>query len=89
MKPIAIIEAQRPGLDSVILWDDGQQVIAYAYEHGHVTKTRPLTGPSLDDAILEVRDNFQINDAQLTKIHQWPTQHTQPQRILQMPTRWQ
>jgi hypothetical protein len=86
MKLIAVIEAQRPGVDHVILWDDSDRLIAYAYEHGHVTKTRPLSTLDVTGAVRETLDAFQINDAQLTRVHDRPDAITQ--HIAPIPTRW-
>lgn len=86
MKCAAVIEAARPGLDSIIIWarDDGQ-LVAYAYQDGKVQMTRPLAAGTIDQAIPEVRDNFQINQAQLTRAHNWqdatvPTSQIGPRR---------
>ena len=87
MKVIAIIEAERPGLDHVILWNDNDdRLIAYAYEHGHVTKTRPLVEADTTRAVAETLNAFQINDAQLTRVHERPDALTQ--HIAPLPSRW-
>ena len=86
MRCAAVIEAERPGLDHVILWDDGDRLIAYAYEQGQITKTRPLTGADINAAVNETLAAFQINDAQLTRVHDRPaaiTHHVAP-----LPSRW-
>lgn len=90
MQAAAIIEAQRPGLDTVILWiNDSDQLVAFAYENGHVKMTRGIAAPDLDGAIREVRDNFQINAAQLTRIHNWHDTVAVTERIAVNPrTRW-
>lgn len=71
MKCVAIVEAQRPGLDSVILWEDNDRLVGFAYLDGKVTMTRPLAANDLTQAINEVRTSFQINEAQLTRIYDW------------------
>lgn len=89
MEAVAVIEAQRPGLDTVIIWNDGHRLVAFAYENGRVKMTRPLDVATLDDGLLEVRDAFQINDAQLTRIHNWRDTTAVTERILANPrTRW-
>lgn len=89
MRCIAIIEAERPGLDSVIIWETGDRIIAYAYENGKVTMTRPLDGTNMNAAINEVRERFQINDAQLTRVHNWAETPATKERIVATPRRWQ
>ena len=86
MKVTAIIEAQRPGVDHVILWDDNDRLVAYAYENGHVTKTRPLSSPDITTAVRETLDAFQINDVQLTRIHERPDAITR--HVASLPSRW-
>ena len=88
MKPVAIIEAERPGLDAVILWDDGRRLIAFAYLDGRVTMTRVIGANDLNGAIAEVRENFQIADAQLTRIHNWAESHVATESVTVLPTRW-
>ena len=89
MRCIAILEADRPGIDSVIIWEQAERLVAFAYEHGRVKMIRPLDTPDLDAAIREVCDAFQIADAQLTRIHQWGEQAAPTQRIVQLPHRWE
>ncbi len=86
MQCAAVIQATRPGLDSIIIWarDDGQ-LIAYAYQDGRVQMTRPLAATTVDQAIPEIRQNFQIDDAQITRAH-WQDTITAPSHI--GPTRW-
>jgi hypothetical protein len=89
MQPVAIIEAERPGLDAVILWDDGNRLIAFAYLDGRVTMTRVIGAGDLNGAIAETRENFQISDAQLTRIHDWHETHVSKERLTVLPSRWQ
>ena len=86
MKIIAIIEAERPGIDHVILWDDDDRLVAYAYEQGHVMKTRPLSEADTTRAVQETLAAFQINDAQLTRVHERPAAITR--HIAALPSRW-
>ena len=71
MRCIAVIEADRPGIDSVLIWEKDGQLVAFAYENGRVTMTRPLEAPTLDLAVDEVRHNFQITAGQLSRITDW------------------
>jgi hypothetical protein len=86
MRVVAIIEAERPGLDSVILWERDGQLVAFAYLDGQVKMTRPTAATDLDGAIAEVRENFQIAAGQLTRIHNWRDTVAVTERI-DMPTR--
>ena len=88
MRCVAVIEAQRPGLDTVILWDDSTRLLAYAYEGGRVTMTRVLDASTLNNAIRETQEAFQINQAQLTRIHNWESQTAQTEKIGTLPDRW-
>lgn len=89
MRCIAIIEAERPGLDSAIIWEDGSRLIAFAYLNGRVQKTLPVEGATtLDNAIFEVRQRFQITEGQLTRVHDLSENVAQQQRIVAMPRRW-
>jgi hypothetical protein len=89
MRCIAIIEAQRPGLDSAIVWerDDGQ-LVAFAYLEGRVSASRSLESLTLNAAIDEIRRNFQINDAQLTRVHDWHERTAETERLVATPRRW-
>jgi hypothetical protein len=89
MRCIAIIEAQRPGLDSAIVWErDEGQLVAFAYLEGRVTASRPLDADTLNVAIDEVRHNFQITDAQLTRVHDWQDRTAVSERLVATPRRW-
>ena len=78
MRCVAVIEADQPTLDTVILWNDNERLIAFAYLNGHVKMTRPLTAPSLDDAVAEATNAFQIAAAQITRIANWDTIAARP-----------
>ena len=86
MKCAAVINAQRPGLDSIIIWARDEQLIAYAYQDGRVMMTRPLAATTIDQAIPEIRHNFQIDEAQLTRAHGWQDTITPVTQI--GPQRW-
>ena len=88
MQCVAVIQATRPGIDSIILWarEDGQ-LIAYAYQNGRVQATRPLNATTIDQAIPEIRDNFQITTAQLTRTNAWQDTIAAPTSQIG-PTRW-
>jgi hypothetical protein len=71
MRCVAIIEANAPSLDSIILWADANRVIAVAYLDGRVSMTRPLATGSLDDALKEARESFRVEMGQLARITDW------------------
>ena len=71
MRAIAVIEATRPGLDSVIVWEMDGRLVAFAYLDGKVKMTRVLDVPSLDEGIAEVQRGFQINAGQLHRVTNW------------------
>lgn len=87
MRCVAVIEAQRPGLDSVILWTDDERLVAVAYLEGQVKMTRPLNADSIDAGVREALDGFQVVDAQVTTVSQWapPIGVSGPS---QPPVRW-
>lgn len=88
MRCIAVIEANRPGLDSVIVWQDQDRLVAYAYQDGKVSMTRPLDAQTIDAAVQEIRDNFQINDGQYTRLTDWTaTSNTTTAATLEPVTR--
>jgi hypothetical protein len=89
MRCIAVIEAQRPGLDSVLLWDRDGQLVAYAYLEGKVTMTRPLNAATLETGITEVLESFQINQGQATRITDWSSTGLQSGSVVAAPTRWE
>jgi len=88
MHCVAVIEANRPGLDTVIIWDDNGRLIAFAYEEGIVRMTRPLAAMTLDDGVNEVRDNFQIIEGQLTRIRDWHDTVARTDPVAPIPQRW-
>jgi hypothetical protein len=90
MRCIAVIEAERPGLDSAIIWERDGTLVAFAYLNGHTTMTRPLNHADLDNAIAEVRDAFQIGSGQLQRITDWTNLATKPpEQLARNPrTRW-
>jgi len=82
MRCVAVIEAQRPGLDSVLIWESGGDLIAFAYLDGRVTMTRPLADTStLDNAINEAVESFQIGSAQLTRVSDWSNTAVQAENV--------
>lgn len=89
MRCVAVIEATRPGLDSVLLWDRDGQLVAFAYLDGKVTMTRPLNAHTLDAGISEVLESFQINQGQMTRITDWSSTGLQPGTVVAAPTRWE
>jgi hypothetical protein len=89
MRCLAVIEAQRPGLDSVLIWDRDQQLVAFAYQDGKVTMSRPLEHQdTLDNAVAEVLEAFQITQAQMTRVTDWTTAPVQGQLVTQPRVRW-
>ena len=86
MRCVTVIEAQLPGLDTVILWDDTTRLIAYAYQDGRVTMTRALNADTLPRAIAETQEAFQIDQAQLIRVHNW--NRDQVETIATLPDRW-
>jgi len=71
MRCIAVVEAARPGLDSVIVWEDQGRLVAFAYLDGKVKMTRPLDALTIDDAVNEIRENFQITAGQFSRLTDW------------------
>jgi hypothetical protein len=83
MRATAIIEAERPGIDTIIIWGDTDRLIAFGYENGRVTMTRPLTSA---DPNREALDAFQVASGELTTIIDPTSLPTRPVRTL--PARW-
>lgn len=72
MRCMAVIEAQRPGLDSVLIWDRNGELVAFAYQDGKVTMTRPLTAQdTLENATTEALTAFQVTDGRMTPVADW------------------
>jgi hypothetical protein len=89
MRCIAVIEAERPGLDSVLIWDRDGEMIAFAYLNGKVTMTRPLQAQdTLDNAINEAAQSFQINSGQLIRVTDWANSSTRVEPVAPTRTRW-
>ena len=90
MRCIAVIEAERPGLDSAIIWDRDGQLVAFAYLDGRVTMTRPLEALDLDRALNEAADAFQITSGQTQRVTDWSANvQGAPERLARNPrTRW-
>lgn len=89
MNCIAVIQANRIDVDTVILWDDGSQLVAFAYLEGRVMRTRPLAAKGTDDAINEVRDTFQLTSGgQVTRIRDWVDTVARTEPIADLPRRW-
>ena len=88
MNCVAVIQANRIDVDTVILWDDGSQLVAFSYLEGRVTRTRPLAATSVDQAINEVRDNFQIAEGHVTRIQDWVDTAPRAEPVGDLPRRW-
>lgn len=89
MRCVAVIEAQRPGLDSVLIWDRDNQLVAFAYLDGKVTMSRPLANQdTLDNAAAEAVQAFQISQAQLTQVTDWTAAPAQGQIVANPRKRW-
>ncbi len=88
MRCIAVIDASRPGLDTVIIWDDGSQLLAFAYEQGQVKMTRPLAAPTLDMAVTEATVSFQVTDGHVTRINEWAATLPTTELAAALPKRW-
>lgn len=88
MRCIAVIEAQRPGLDTVLVWDRDGTLVAVAYLDGKITMTRPLAAGSLEDGVNEVLESFQINQGQFTRVTDWTQSAVQAEAIGPTRTRW-
>lgn len=72
MRPIAVlVDIDTPTVDSVILWQEDDQLVAYAYQNANVTRRQVLTPGLFDDQIAEVRAVFDIRDARITWIQVW------------------
>lgn len=72
MKPVTIIEAERPGIDSAIIWDNDGQLVAFAYEHGRVMQTRPLVS---DDPLREVTEAFRLDEIDYRHVGELPVRN--------------
>jgi hypothetical protein len=69
MNPIAAItDITARDIDTVIIWNDGQRPIAYAYQAGRVIRTTPLDARTLPEQVNEIRAAFRIADGQVTSI---------------------
>ena len=88
MRAIAVIEATRPGIDAVIVWEHEGRLIAYGYEEGKVSMTRPLGANNLEDGITEVQQNFQITEGQLHRVTNWQDNTITAEPVPTSRTRW-
>jgi hypothetical protein len=88
MRCIAVIEAERPGVDSVILWDRDGQLVAFAYEDGRVSMTRPLQAQDLSGALDEIREAFQITAGQVSRITDWTDKALRTDPMAPRRQRW-
>jgi hypothetical protein len=88
MRCVAAIQATRPGIDSILLWDDNDRLIAIAYQDGKVMMTRPLQADTLEDAATETLQAFQIPNGNLTRIADY-TATTTVTPVTQPSRRWQ
>jgi hypothetical protein len=88
MRCIAVIEAERPGLDSVLIWEREGTLVAFAYQDGHTTMTRPLVGADLNAAVSEIAEAFQINAGELQRITDWSSPTSTVETIKPVRTRW-
>lgn len=79
MRCVAVIEADQPALDTVILWTDNDRLVAFAYLNGQVKMTRPLAAATLDDAVTETVAAFQVTSAQITRIANWDNIAARPE----------
>jgi hypothetical protein len=86
---VAIIQAARPGIDSVLIWENNDRLIAFAYLDGRVSMTRPLEANTLDQAATETLTAFQIPDGQLTRLSEWSSTQIQGQAPVAVPKRWE
>lgn len=75
MKPIAILQADQPAVDTIILWKDDDRQIAVAYLDGQVKMTRPV------ETVQEALEAFGVPDGQLIDIDL-------PQRRVVAGNRW-
>lgn len=88
MRAVAVIEATRPGLDSVIVWEQDGRLIAFGYLDGKVAMTRPLAANTLDDGISEVQENFQITAGQLHRVTNWQDNTITAEPVPTSRVRW-
>lgn len=88
MRCIAVIEAQRPGLDSILIWDRDSQLVAFAYQDGRVMMTRPLAATSIEDATNETLEAFQVNQAQFSKVTDFTSTAVTAQTVGAPRRRW-
>lgn len=88
MRCIAVIEAQRPGLDSILIWDRDSQLVAFAYQDGQITMTRPLNALNVEDATNETLEAFQVNQAQFSKVTDFTSTAVTAQPVGTIRKRW-
>lgn len=80
MTPTAIIQTQAANLDTIIIWETPDHLVAFAYHNGRVTRTRPLTTANPTQEALEA---FGATEGQITTIA------TPTNRVAVLPARWQ
>ena len=89
MRCVAILNTERPGLDTVIVWQDNTgRLIAFAYLDGQVKMTRPLTAATFDEGVAEVQIGFQLGTGQVTRITDWANIAAPTRTSPAASTRW-
>lgn len=69
MRPLVVLEVKdHLEFDSVIVWDEGERRIAFAYKEGRVQRTSPMTGDTLEADVEEAQFGFQIRPHQLVHV---------------------
>lgn len=87
MRCTAVIEADTPDLDTVIVWDDNTRLVAVAYQDGQIKMTRPLDAATLNDGIAEIQTQFHIDTGHVTRITDWANLAVQSANP-GVPARW-
>ena len=89
MRCVAILDTERPGLDTVIVWQDNTgRLIAFAYLNGQVKMTRPLAAATFEEGVAEVQTGFQLGTGQVTRVADWANITAQTRTTPTASARW-
>lgn len=71
MRPLAFLQLDRQQTDTIIVWDDGERLVAFSYLDGQVVGSRPFEAAALDEqAEQELEAAFGVPAAGMVRIRQ-------------------
>ncbi len=74
MKPVAIIQTDVQLVDTIIIWEAADRLVAHAYLNGKTTMTTALNSANPTKEALQA---FHVPEGQLTRLHNWSNQPAQ------------